>query len=805
MFFSTKIRNGTERMRMIGEQNKRSVNYQKSNKTITYRKKKGDGEKERGKRVKSRKKSFFLKKRVILLFLTFTLTCDLARGKASAKGCCGVEGGLLLEEPGIKHYEIEERNLYCKKLSEYRSNFGTPDELYIVKLLGGRTIAYLLTKSFPGRHNSLVIADVSKPSNPHVKSCLPLDDYLYSSIQVHKGFLYMVHTKSSGQDEIIIIDVRIPGTPKITRTLSLGYNSGIQIACRDDYLFVGNYNNSLIVFDITNPKKPEIVGQYQDASFCNWGGHFIFLKNDLLLYVNLTGYSEILDIRNIQKIQLKAAVGTVYGRYNTFLVGNEDYVGVLTNNKLSIINVTEPEQPKILEKEYSFNPNPNGVFISNNILYFSTEEQGIQCYNFTEPEQLRKLGNYLCGGARIRGIFVTEEHLYFIDPQGLKIVETQGDPEKFQLQGSLYSGSGALKTFVEGTVAYLVNGKGGIELLDISNSYKPKRLARISEVNSFYYDVIVHKNIAYILDLKTCSLVRYKVKEPAKPVKLATSLKVEPFTYTNTKMLIEGERLYLLTNYHSIFLSVSSTLTIVNISQVKKEPTKIAEYQFEGELTNGLEVKDKIIYLLKENRLEIFNATNGAEIKKIATYEGWEGVRITAITRDGNNLYVAFVEGRLEKVLLNVTKAPAELKIEKVYYLKTKNGKSMLETITYENGYIYMIDVHQGLMIYNLKKTHPEKIGEYYQIREKTAIEREAYGENLKGLTVEDNIIYLAAELEGLILVHYNQAPIGKGMRQRMIIKALTISTTIGSILVTIGLFKRKRKKQPPNKKGSRF
>ncbi len=789
-------------MRLIGEQNKRRANYQKSTKTITYRKKKGNGEKGRGKRVKSWKKSFFLKKMFILLVLTFTLTCDLARGKASAIGCCGVEGGLLLEEPGIKHYEVKERNLYCKKLSEYRSNFGTPNELYIEKRLGERTMAYLLTESFPGRYNSLVIADVSKPSNPYVKSCLPLDDYLYSSMQVHRGFLYMVHTKSSGQDEIIIIDVRIAGTPKIATTLSLGYNSGIQIACRDDYLFVGNYNNSLIVFDITKPKKPEIAGQYQDASFCNWGGHFIFLKNDLLLYVNLTGYSEILDIRNIQKIQLKAAVGTVYGRYNTFLVGNEDYVGVLTNNKLSIINVTEPEQPEILEKEYAFSYNPNGAFISNNILYLSTEEQGIQCYNFTTPEQLRKLGDYLCEGARIRGSFITEEHLYFIDSQGLKIVETQGDPEKFQLQGSLYSGSGALKTFVEGTVAYLVNGKGGIEVLDISNSYKPKRLARISEVNNFYYDVIVHKNIAYVLDLKTCSLIRYDVKEPAKPVKLATNLKVEPFTYTNTKMLIEGERLYLLTNHHSISLSVSSTLTIVNISQVKKEPTKIAEYQFEGELTKRLEVKDKIIYLLKENRLEIFNATNGAEIKKIA-YEGWEGARITAITRERNNLYVAFVEGRLEKVLLNVTKAPAELKTEKVYYLKTKNGKSLLESITYENSYIYMIDVQQGLMIYNLKKTYPEKIGEYYQISEKTAIERKVYGVNLKGLTVEDNIIYLAAELEGLILLHYNEAPIGKGMRQRMIIEAFAISTAIGSILVTIGLFKRK--KTTTNKKGSRF
>jgi len=180
--------------------------------------------------VKNRKQSFFLKKGVILLFLTFTLTCDLARGKASAIGCCGVEGGLLLEEPGIKHYEVKERNLYCKKLSEYRSNFGTPNELYIEKRLGERTMAYLLTESFPGRYNSLVIADVSKPSNPYVKSCLPLDDYLYSSMQVHRGFLYMVHTKSSGQDEIIIIDVRIPSTPKIATTLSLGYNSGIQIA-----------------------------------------------------------------------------------------------------------------------------------------------------------------------------------------------------------------------------------------------------------------------------------------------------------------------------------------------------------------------------------------------------------------------------------------------------------------------------------------------------------------------------------------------------------------------------------------------
>ncbi|MHA1825609.1 MAG: hypothetical protein ACTSUA_03025, partial [Candidatus Heimdallarchaeota archaeon] len=62
--------------------------------------------------MKNRKQSFFLKKGVILLFLTFTLTCDLARGKASAIGCCGVEGGLLLEEPGIKHYEVKERNLY---------------------------------------------------------------------------------------------------------------------------------------------------------------------------------------------------------------------------------------------------------------------------------------------------------------------------------------------------------------------------------------------------------------------------------------------------------------------------------------------------------------------------------------------------------------------------------------------------------------------------------------------------------------------------------------------------------------------
>lgn len=208
-------------------------------------------------------------------------------------------------------------------------------------------------------------------------------------IMIQGGYFYMT---SAWGDGIRIYDISDPmkATPVATYYVC---ESPMSIRVRDNYAYMA-CSDGLFIVDITDKLKPNLVGSLQSAELGNsldvhLSGNYAYVTSDTQLRMN------VVDISNPASPTLAGTITNANLQYCHSLDKSGNHVFVNCNNYLIAINVSNPASPTITS---SYAPSSyNGAFsdmeiVGNYAYVMSYSNDRLHIIDITNPASMTRPG-----------------------------------------------------------------------------------------------------------------------------------------------------------------------------------------------------------------------------------------------------------------------------------------------------------------------------------------------------------------------------------------------------------------------------
>lgn len=227
-----------------------------------------------------------------------------------------------------------------------------------------------------------------------------------------------IYISNIGDNTIKIYDITNPVVPVLTAQFNGGvFNFPGGLAITDSILYIANSGNDTVeIFDITNPIAPVHVSQFNGG---NLNQPFGLIVTDNILYVSSVNDStvQIYDITNPTTPSHLGQFngGNLNSPMDLAITGNTLYVANSGNNTVQIYDITNPIAPAHLGQFNGANLNsPVGLAIIDNILYVSNNtDNTVEIYDITNPTTPAHLGQFNGGNLNAPiGLAITDNILY---------------------------------------------------------------------------------------------------------------------------------------------------------------------------------------------------------------------------------------------------------------------------------------------------------------------------------------------------------------------------------------------------------
>ncbi len=689
-----------------------------------------------------------------------------------------------LDSTGLESEFIDDANpmafnrINCKKLGQYDKNYGNSYDIFIEKRGLKRYgyvadgIAGLLILDLTKIHQPKFLGSFSNVSNAN-------------SVCVKDGKAYV----TQWYGKLTILDVSNPSLPK-----KLGEFKDIdnpwKVGFFRNHLVIADGYEGLLIIDISDSRNPQLINSYKVDE---WGIYDFHFQEDTAFVVGRR--FEILNLSQLDNI-------TPISVFETFTYSLSFGLHIFENTAiifragdvLQIVDISNLAQPQNLLVYYDSSEYFVDGYVIDDCLYILTRYNGLLLINYTDPANISKIGEFYLPGYCNRACF-SDEYFFLVDSNfGIKIIEIGPTPSDLQFIGYFSDGGTTSDVFIEKSIAYIANGKNGLLILDVKNPYNPKLLSNSFSDRTYYQNIVVQNNRAYLVNKHSLSLDVFDVSNPTNPIKLTHDVNDRYASSAHTNLVIEDNRAYLLTAYSSMWGTSFSRLEIYNITDVNNI-TSLGKHDFNDEYARAFVVQNEIIFVGLNFGMHIFDASNASSLQELSVCALEYSSSFGDIEIYDNLAYCAIRNFGLRIIDVSELSSPFEIGFyqtddrDSYYY---RGGKS----ICFDNGFIYMTDYDEGLLIFKVSTpTSPLLQGEYYEITNIQAIENENYGNNLQNVAVYDNIVYLASDTDGLILIHFNDAPFSQGMIRRNTILSVSILVPITlAVIPIIVLGVRKRR-----------
>jgi hypothetical protein len=236
-----------------------------------------------------------------------------------------------------------------------------------------------------------------------------------------------------------------------TALTTSGLNDPVAIATSSDYAYVASYgNNSLVVFNISNPENPVEVGT-----------------------VTTGGGSEPDSI---------------------IISGSYAYVTAKGTHSLEVFNISNPGSPVEVGSTTSGLTNPDNLATFNGYVYVTDASGAVVTFNVTDPVNPTKVNTTSTDLADPDGIAIAGGYAYVVDYTNDSLLIYDLSNAAFpslianDTSASLYEPSTVVAA---GNYVYVSNpSSSGIEVIDVSNPYE------LFNVDSFGYSYVAPNTIA---------------------------------------------------------------------------------------------------------------------------------------------------------------------------------------------------------------------------------------------------------------------------------------------------------------------
>ena len=292
-------------------------------------------------------------------------------------------------------------------------------------------------------------------SNYKLQALATIDIYGVRASQIKDNILFVA--SMSYFSTVDISDLHHPVILAKIAITGVGYD----IELKGDYAYVASRLAGVQVFNIHNPRKIRYITTYDTLEQATG----LAINGNILLVCNRTFGLELVDISQpdhpvfLGKLKTSEAQG-VKSR------GNYAYIGEHYSKQLTIIDISNPQQPKQL-KTVKVPGNAWGVFLKGNYAYVAHGhgKHGISVINIENPTAAFLVTSYTI-------------------PTGNR----KRSPDCWELT-------------ISGTRLFFANGYDGLYLFDITNPEKLKLITSYTNV-CYAHEVTVKKDLIILADYK---------------------------------------------------------------------------------------------------------------------------------------------------------------------------------------------------------------------------------------------------------------------------------------------------------------
>lgn len=592
-------------------------------------------------------------------------------------------------------------------------------------------------------------------------------------IEVIDDFAYVCAGTS-----FLILDISDPKNPTKVGQYDgiIGYAFDVKVV--DDIAYITDINNGLALVEISNPKNPKELARYNVSGVAKVDDNIAYTvgtnglittfdvsdpKNpkELAKY-NLSGVVEVVD--NIAYIADKTHGLVMFdvsdeknpkelARCNVSVGNSIEVVGnivyLVIGSKLTTLDVSDPQQPKLLGTNdlYYTNPEKPGIEpgtrfkfslgatynfkVIDNTAYIPIWNGGVAIFDVSNPNYPRPISSFLtseCGYTT--AIYAADDVVYLADTCDGLVMVSVSNPKEPKLLGIYNESILAMAAYVVGDIAYIISGTDrsdynfNLVAVDVSN---PKQLTQLGSCKIFAervgevdMSVKVANNIAYMM--VTHGFITIDISNPKQPTQLGR--------YYNYSM--RPHDIEIIDNVAYI-ADTSSGLVMFDVAN-PEQPTQLGICKYESirpfyRYPSDVEIINNVAYIADiYNGLVIIDVSNPEQPTQIGRYN--KSIAPIGVTIVDNIAYI-YIKNMTtymnnDLVILDISNPKQPVLIGKFAPLLKFN----VFDINVFNDIAYISDLNSGLVIFNVSNPkQPSLTGIYKSLFRKV-------------VTVNDRTVY---------------------------------------------------------------
>ena len=242
-------------------------------------------------------------------------------------------------------------------------------------------------------YSKIAIVDVTLPDIPVKISETKLENSGFSNnLDYSNNYLYVSHG-SSGLEVIDVSNVKNP--VEVTRYKEIGYK--YDLAVHNNYAYLVSGYDGLQIIDITDKALPELIGNI-DLKEHPADATKKAVIEDNILYIMIDRYSTdfvnsiyMVDISNPRDPKI---LGTFNANLMMDIAVNNKIIYLTGIYDLSIVDVTDPEDPIFLKTSSKGTGAGSDLKISGNYAFIGEWKEGLRIIDITNPLNLYEAGIY---------------------------------------------------------------------------------------------------------------------------------------------------------------------------------------------------------------------------------------------------------------------------------------------------------------------------------------------------------------------------------------------------------------------------
>jgi hypothetical protein len=310
--------------------------------------------------------------------------------------------------------------------------------------------------------------------------------------------------------------LHIPGlaNPIEASSTSTGLNNPYSLYVQGRYAYVASpNNNSLVIFDISNPAAPVEISSISAGSGSH--PHSVYVQGR---YAYVTGENNntfiIIDVSN-PALPVVTSILSLNHPFGVYIQGRYAYVTTYTTNTLAILDISNPYSPIQVGTVSTGMSQPQSVYVQGRYAYVASELNGsLVIFDVSNPALPVEVSTISTGLANPFFVYVQGRYAYVAEQgnSSLVIFDISNPTSPVELSSISAGLSGPRSVYVSGRYAYVAStNNNSLVTFDISNPASPIEVGSTSTGLNNPYNVYVQGRYAYVASLLNNSLVTFNI------------------------------------------------------------------------------------------------------------------------------------------------------------------------------------------------------------------------------------------------------------------------------------------------------